>query len=493
VAPNWYTLIIFVSYLVFTTLLGLWQTRRIKSSRDYAVTKMPVWQAAAFLSGFTLGGGSTYGIAGDSVKFGLTYLVWFPFSVALGWWLTGLLFARPYYRMGGVTLPTLLSQRFDGRTRLVTSLSTMLYALFVLLMEIYALATVIQAVLPALTFPQATLISFFVSVGSVAFSGMLGSSVTNLVHSGVILASFAVTLAVLWGIVGGPAAAFERVVAILPEVAHPGVDARVWLSITGLGWGTVGQLLIGKAGRIGGTSVVSNLAASCRSEGKAVEAFMLAGCISGIPPLLAGMVGVFTAALLGGRMADLPVYTSIGIAVVQTSPVLAGFLLAAIGAAILAAFGPIAITISTVLLEDIIAPVAHVTERQRRFWYPAIVVIVSTLAAIYTAIWGIKDILPFIYRTAFPTMIPPTMVAAAGIYSGRVSARAAFWSIALAVPAALCWGLLLHDPWGIHNIYISLLIPLAILGFSAIIPRVPAPRVQEWLAKVRTPGTSAEQ
>lgn len=83
VAPNWYTLIIFVGYLVFTTLLGLWQTRRIKSSRDYAVTKMPVWQAAAFLSGFTLGGGSTYGIAGDSVKFGLTYLIWFPFSVAL--------------------------------------------------------------------------------------------------------------------------------------------------------------------------------------------------------------------------------------------------------------------------------------------------------------------------------------------------------------------------------------------------------------------------
>ena len=93
--------------------MGVWQARKVKTSRDFKFVKMSMWQAATFLVGLTLGGGSTYGIAGDSVKFGLTYLIWFPISVALGWWVSGLLFARPYYRLQGITLPTLLARRFD--------------------------------------------------------------------------------------------------------------------------------------------------------------------------------------------------------------------------------------------------------------------------------------------------------------------------------------------------------------------------------------------
>jgi SSS family solute:Na+ symporter len=489
---SWVTLAIFVSYLVVTILLGLWQARRVKSSRDFAITKMSVWRAATFLAGFTLGGASTYGIAGDTVKFGMTYLVWFPFSVAVGWWLTGLLFARPYYRMQGITLPTLLSGRFDSKTRLATSISTMLYALFVVLLEIYALATVIQAVMPGLGYEGAVAVSFLVSIGSVAFSGMLGSSAANQMHSGVMFVTFTLTLIVLWRTVGGLQVALDEVVVLLPQVAGQGIGRQTWLSVTGLGWGVIGQLILGKGGRLGGVSIVSNIAASCRSEKEAVRAFLLAGCVSGIPPFLAGLVGIFTAALLGPAISELPAYSSIGLAVIETSSVLAGFLLAAVAAAILSSFGPIAILLSTVLIEDLIKPVLAVSERQLRWLYPAVIIVIPLLCAVYVGTMGITDILPFVYKTAFPTMIPPTLVALFGIYSARANEKHALWAITLGVPTALAWGLIFNEPWGIHNIYISLLVPLVILGAGALFS-APEEKGVTWLRELNTERAARDE
>lgn len=449
------TLLIFLIYLGFTIFIGATQARQVKTAKDYTVTKMSAFRAAAFLTGFTMGGGSTYGMAGDTIKFGFTYLVWFPLSVTLGWILTGLLFAKPYFRLGGVTLPTLLAKRFDDKTRLATSISTMVYAFFTLLMEIFALAMVILSIFPGMSTEQAVFASFIVSTASVAFSGMMGSSRVNLMHTIVVLVSFSITLFILWTTVGGWGTAINHVIANLSSIADQDMTSRTWLSITGMGYGIVGQLLLGKSGRLGGISVVSNLAASCKNEKESLKAFIFAGVMSGITPLLAGLVGIFTAGKLGSRIIDSPIYSSIGLAVVDISPVLAGLLLAAVAAAILSTHGPISIVFSSVLIEDILKPIFHVNEKTERLLYPASIILVSAFSALYVATHGIKDLLPFIYSTAFPCTVPPTLVALFGIYSKRVSNQAAFWAIAISVPAALAWELVLDAPFGIQNIYIA--------------------------------------
>ncbi len=388
-------------YMLLTILLGLWQSRHIKESKEFTVSKISIWRAATFLAGLALGGGSTYGVAGDTVKFGLTYLYWFPLSVALGWWVTGLLFARPYFRLQGSTVPSILEKRFDKRTRLACSLSTLIYGAFVLTLELYTLAMVFRALAPGISMAQATIFSLIVCVLSVGFSGILGASLTNLVHSITITVAFSLGLMILWRAVGGWNECVRKVVEILPAVAHKGVDARVWLSFTGLGWGTAGQLLLGKAGRLGGVSVVSNVAASCRSEKEAVWAFWLAGFISGIPAFLSSMVGVLTAAFLGARMAELPAYTSIGWAMIQLNPILAGFLLAAIAAAILSSFGPVAIVFSSVFVDDMLEPLMHPNESQKRSYYSGVIILASIFAALYVAMIGISDILPFCIQPLF--------------------------------------------------------------------------------------------
>jgi Na+/proline symporter len=480
------TLSIVILYLLITMLLGLWQSRRIKKSKEFTVSKMSLWRAATFLAGLTLGGGATYGIAGDTVKFGFTYLLWFPLSIALGWWTTGLLFARPYYRNQGMTVPTLLEQRFNKLTRVVCSLSTLIYAMFILILELYALTLIFRALVPGMSTVQATLIGLTVCVFSVSFSGILGASFTNMIHSVTVTLAFTFSFFLLWQAVGGWNEGIRKVIEILPDVANPGINSHAWLSVTGLGWGIAGQLLLGKAGRLGGVSVVSNLAASCRSEGEAVKAFWIAGFLSAIPPLLSGGVGVLTAAFLGRRMAELPAYSSIGLALVQLSPVLAGFLLAAVAAAILSSFGPIAIVFSSVFVEDILEHIYQPSESQKRRLYSVVIIVASTLAAAYISTIGIVDILPFLYTTAFPTTAPLTIVMAFGIYSKKSDSWSAFWAILIGVLSALFWGPVLNNPWGIPNIYIAYLVPISIMSYGIIrsriasgktLPALPTPEV----------------
>ena len=456
-------------YLVVTTLIGFWQSKKVENARSLAISKLSPFQAATFLAGFTLGGASTYGVAGDTIKFGLTYLIWFPFSVALGWWVTGLLFAGPYYRMQGITLPALLGERFDQRTRFASMLSNMIYTVFVIVIEIYTLTMIIRAIAPDLSMLQAAVISLITCVGTVAFSGIMGASITNMIHSVTMLVAFGLVFVTMRAVVGGWDAAFQSMAHILPSINNENVNFTSWLSPMGLGWGAIGQILLAKSGRLGGISAVSNLAASCRSEKEAKRAFVWAGFISAIPPFLACAVGIFTAAYLGDRVLDMPVYSSIGFAVADFNPVLAGVFLAAVAAAILSTFSPLAVSFSSVFVEDIVKRFTKVSEQKERILYPLSLIVISIVCTIYVVTAGIEHIMPFVFSTAFPCTIPNTLVAMVGIRSKRTSPQAAFWAIILGVSISLFWGLVLDDPFGIPNIVVALIIPVLILGVDLLV------------------------
>jgi len=96
----------------------------------------------------------------------------------------------PYFRGQGVTLPALLGKRFDQPTRFASMLSMMIYTIFVIVIEIYTLAMIVRAVAPSLSMPQASAISMVVCVGTVAFSGIMGASITNLIHTTMMVVAF---------------------------------------------------------------------------------------------------------------------------------------------------------------------------------------------------------------------------------------------------------------------------------------------------------------
>ena len=466
VEVNSITVIIMFIYVSCISLYGFWQGKHVKTAKSYTKIRLTKWQAATFLAGITLGGGSTYGLAGDSVKFGMTYIFWYPVSIFLGWFITGLIFAKPYFHLGGVTVPTLLSTRFGKKTQIASSIASLIYAYFTLTIEIYALAAIILSLIPTISLISAYIISLVINVSGVVFSGLEGSSKINFINAAVMLVAFTISVVVLWRIVGGWHNAINSVVELLPQVGGEGINASTWLSINGMGIGIAGQLILGKAGRLGGVSTTSNVAASCYSEREAKKAFFLGGIISGIPVALAGMLGVLTAAFSGNHLIDLPIYSALGYALQEISPVLSGFLLAAISAGIISTYGPIVLLFSNVIIEDLF--VEKIKKEKKRFLYPIVILLGSLLGVLFLVFFGVDDLLPFLYKTAFPCTVPITLIVAIGMFSKSFTEKAACLAIYISIPAALIWTFVFEDPFGIPNIYIPYIITMIIYGINVV-------------------------
>jgi solute:Na+ symporter, SSS family len=457
------TVFIVAAYLVITSLYGIWLSKSMKGSGGYTKAKLTKWQAAAFLAGFTLGGAATYGFAGDTVQFGYTYLFWFPFSVLIGWVATALLFAKPYHRLGGLTVPSYLKQRFGKKTQLASSISMLFYAFFIVILEIYALAAVIQSLFPSINPTSAYILSLVVNCSSVAFSGLTGSSKTNLIHSATMFFAFIFSVFVLWNRVGGWNQAVVNVLSMQPAIIDPGINGVLWASIKGMGIGTIGQLMLGKIGRLGGVSTISNIAASCETEDDAQFAFLFGGIISVVPIFFAGLLGVLSAAQMGSGLEGMPIYISLGISLQEVSPILAGLLLAAVSAAIISSFGPLSLVFSTVLVEDILGRKKVLKEKTKRLLHPLMIVLVCILAIFYLRAYSMSNLLPFLYETAFPCTVPITLVTLFGLYSKKISKEASFWAIIISLPSSLAWTFILKNPLNIPSLMIAYLIPLFIL------------------------------
>ncbi|NMC13185.1 MAG: hypothetical protein GYA34_09925 [Chloroflexi bacterium] len=123
---------------------------------------------------------------------------------------------------------------------------------------------------------------------------------------------------------------------------------------------------------------------------------------------------------------------------------------------------------SNVFVDEIIVRLFHVNDQQKRIMYTAVIVVVSLLSGIYVAFGQMKDILPFLYLTAFPCTAPITVVILFGMFNQNIKEGYAFWSIVLGVSTALVWGLVFDNPFDIPNIYISFFLPIMIMGLGAI-------------------------
>ena len=476
-------IIIVAVYLFVTTIYGLWLSRNVKSSQGYSKINMTKWQASAFLAGFTLGGASTYGFAGDVVSFGYTYLFWFPLSVLVGWITTAYLFAKPYYRLGGITVPTYLKQRFGEKTQLAASLAMLVYAFFIIILEIYGLATIIISLFPTLNLTIACFMGLIINCSSVAFSGLAGSSKTNIIHTTLMFISFTAGVIILWNKVGGWDQAVQQILAMQPSAISASVSQKAWLSITGLGFGSISQVFLGKMGRLGGVSTVSNIAASCESEEDAFKAFLYGGGISVVPIFFAGLLGILSVANIGVMDPDIPIYITLGISLQQISPILGGFILAAVSAAIISSFGPISLALSSVVVEDFLGKKNNQNENSKRFQHSALIIGASLLAIIYIRFFGIRNFLPYLFKTAFPCTVPITMVTLFGLYSKKTSTTAGFLAIAVSVPVSLAWSLVFNDPFDIPNLIISYSLPLMILVIDRCITKKEVPCLSDITGK----------
>ena len=243
---------------------------------------------AAGVAGTRIGGAGTYGVAGDVMTSGLGNL-WYGVNSFTALLLVGVFFAVPYRRLRLTSVGEVFSRRFgSARCQALTSLCVQVEYLIVNIIEPFIIGTIISGV-TGLPFVAGVYIGGFVILLSTVAGGLKGTAITNIIHCGVIILGLAMVSWVVMQNFGGLEATVAKVDIALEQA---NMDSASWWSYTGIGWATIIALFFSATLHTPAASVYVNFSSSAKSESTLLPAFILAGLLAAIMPILAGIIGL---------------------------------------------------------------------------------------------------------------------------------------------------------------------------------------------------------
>ncbi len=113
-----------IAYLVVTILVGIWASRRVKTSGDFMLAgrSLPLVLSGAALFATWFGSETVFGASSQFLEGGLYNVIEDPFGAALCLFLFGHFFARKLYKLQLLTLGDYFKVRFGRRAELVASI-----------------------------------------------------------------------------------------------------------------------------------------------------------------------------------------------------------------------------------------------------------------------------------------------------------------------------------------------------------------------------------
>ena len=427
---------VIVLYLIAATATGSLMARRTTTSTGWAVAGggMPTVLVAVGIAGTRIGGAGTYGVAGDVISGGVWNLWWYGISTFLALSLVGLFFAVYYRRLGLQTVGEIFTLRWGNRRcQWLTSLCVQTEYLIVNLIEAYVIGVIVSTLTPLSMFSgvlvAAAIFATYVSLG--------GTAITNLIHCVVVLVGL--TAVGLLGIdqLGGWSGVTE---ALDGHLAAASRDAEAWWGFTGTGWLPVVAMIFSAVIHTPAASVYTNYAAAARNERGIAPAFVAAGIIAALMPILAGLIAILTTARYG-LDTGLTGYRNLTTLASEISPVVGGVALAAVLAAVISSGGPILLSSATMFVRDWLPFTRRYDSARKLRAYQATTVVYAIVAAL--AAWfvatqttiSILDLLLF----GFAMVVPPAIAVGYLIYWPRTTERGAYWGMATGYGAGLLW------------------------------------------------------
>ncbi len=433
--------IVIFGYLAVVTAVGSLLARRTQSSSDWAVAdgRMGIILVAAGVAGTRIGGVGTYGVAGDVLQDGL-WSLWYAVNTFLALAMVGLFFAVPFRRLKLQTVGEVFTKRFGSRRcQSLTSLCVQTEYFIINILEPFIIGSIVSTVLD-IPFALGVLIGAVCLILYTALGGLWGSAATNVIHCTVVLAGLAMVSWIGLRDAGGWTALKMSVDSALAAnlAANPNaVPAAEWWSFIGPGWAVVIAMFFSATIHTPAASVYVNFSSAARRERTLLPAFLLAGGVAALMPLLAGFVGMLT---LGKYGADsgLSSYRSITQLALDISPLLGGIALAAILAAVISSGGPILLSSSTMLVRDWLPKIDGLAQSQQLMALRVTTVIYGLVAALIAWKGQIGSILDLLLL-GFAMVVPPAIALAYVLYWRRTTEAASFWGIAVGYGAGLAW------------------------------------------------------
>lgn len=431
------SIVVIVGYLVAVTAIGSLLARRTKSSAGWAVAdgRMGVLLLIAGIAGTRIGGVGTYGVAGDVMRTGLWNL-WYGVNTFLALALVGLFFAVPFRRLGLQTVSEVFVERFGSkRSQALTSLCVQTEYLIINILEPFIIGSIVSTVL-GIPFAWGVAAGAVTLILYTSLGGLWGSAATNVIHCSVVLVGLLIVGWMGLADAGGWNAVRESIDSTLASPAAQ-VSSREWWSFVGAGWGAVLAMFFSATIHTPAASVYVNFSSAARSEKLLLPAFLGAGVVAALMPLLAGFVGLLTLARYGAD-AGVSSYRAITQLAVEIDPLLGGVALAAILAAVISSGGPILLSSATMLVRDWVPGSSSWSDTRRLVWLRVTTVLYGGLAA-FIAWWGEIGSILDLLLLGFAMVVPPAVALAFVLYWRRTSEVACFWGIAVGYAAGLLW------------------------------------------------------
>ena len=428
-----------VIYLVIATAAGTLMTRRTRSSSGWAVASggMSTMMVAFGIAGTRIGGAGTYGVAGNVISGGVWNLWWYGINAFLALAIVGLFFGIYYRRFKLHTVGELFTIRF-GRRRCqwLTSLCVQTEYAVVNLIEAYVIGIILSTLTPLSMF-GGVMVAAVIFATYVSLGGLWGTAITNVIHCTVVLVGL---LAVgLMGIeqLGGWDTVTATVDAHLSAASR---DETTWWGFTGAGWLPVFGMFFAAAVHTPAASIYTNYSTAAKQERHIAPAFLLAGVLAALMPMLAGLIGILTTARYG-LDAGLSGYRNLTTLASEISPVVGGVALAAVLAAVISSGGPILLSSATMFVRDWLPFAEQPSSDQQLKAYRITTTIYAFAAALaawvvatYTSV-SILDLLLF----GFAMVVPPAVSVGYLIYWPRTTEQGAYWGMVTGYAAGLIW------------------------------------------------------
>jgi solute:Na+ symporter, SSS family len=462
---------ILFTYLGVLVALGLYANYRQRNVDDYFVAgrRMGAFTIACLWLASWVGGASIVGSAARAYDLGVT-AIWYVMALAIGCFLFGLLVAARIKRLGDasryLTYPDFIEEHYDGRTRIVATITTVLAFTAYSAGQLMAAGAILQVLL-GWDFSEALLLASAIVILYTATGGYLAVTYTDWVQF--ILLFVGIVL------IGMPIAIQHAGTWSDLQMALPAsyFDPGAW------GWGKIAALVCSivlsffVAMDSYSRSFAARDARAARNGALLAVVFMLPIAVA------ATWMGLASAALFPDAVSSSGILTTF---VLETFPVgLKGLVLVGVLAAVMSSADISILTASANYTRDI----------HQRFLQPGIgeramlrlSILASTVLGILAALmaWKMQDIIDVLqlgFTINGAALFLPTIAA---LFWRRADATAAFWSICLSLITVLGWrlaagsgGIFAIDPlW--PGLAVSVIVFLGVTRMRA--PEVPKPQV----------------
>ncbi|MCJ2063313.1 sodium:solute symporter family protein [Methylobacterium sp. J-088] len=444
------TVIMIVAYLALTTWLTY--RYRAKTSADYMVAgrSVPAVVIGVLMMSEFIAPKSTIGVAQAAFESGMA-ASWAVASVALGFLLFGLGFAKKLYATGEYTISAAIAKKYGRSTQLTVSL-IMIYALLLVLVAQYVSGAAVLASVFGLPLGGSSLLIAGISTAYCMIGGQKSTAYVSLMHTVLKIIGVAIVCVAALTMSGG----VTPVMAALPP------SYFTWDGSIGLT--TIVAWTIASVGAIFSTQFIVQAISSLKGPQDVRGACAISAFLCLPVSLALGFIGV-SAKFLFPEMKSLyafPVFLN------HLSPFLSGVVMVSIIASILVAVGTVVVGASALIVRDFYVPIWKPTaETELR---------VSRLLAIPIAFLPLLLVFfaPQVLHLSFFTRalrLAVTVVAVFAFYFPRFgSNRGATLGLLGAAVTTTGW-YLMGDPFGIDDIYIALVTPAVVIALERLIRR----------------------